>query len=199
MRRQIVILFVAVMMAGSLMAAYPEDYYGPPIPDGCMDIQAYVPDGWFLDRNPWSMPSPEEGIFWFGTLCVDGGVAALEFTQIASRACYKQPWGTREDPDICYAGWMVEIREPDRHVMAWDLDFQVDWGFYIASIFMGDWEWQYESLTVIEGDDMVFVTGTFEYHQPLWFVESDKWTRWKFLVSPRTVTGFPVRRSFARH
>jgi len=199
MLRQIAVMFLALMVTPSLMAAYPEDYFGPPLPDGCMEIEAYVPEGGFLDRNPWSMPSPEEGIFWFGTLCVEGGVAALEFTQIANRACYKHPWGIPGDPDVCYAGWTIEIREPDRHVMAWDLDFKVDWGFYIASIFMGEWEWQYESLTARADGTAVFVTGVFEYVQPLWFVESDKWTRWKFLVSPRVAKGFPMRRSFGRY
>jgi len=188
-------LFLILGVGSSAVAAYPEDYFGPPIPDGCMDVQAYVPAGWFLDRNPWSMPSPEENVFWFGNLCVESGIAVLEFTQLGSRRCYEDPWGFEE----CYAGWLINISTPDRHVMAWDPDFQVDWGFYLTSIFMGNWEWQYESLTASTGGNMVFVTGTFEYHMPLWFVESDNWTRWKFLVSPRTAKGFPLRRSVGRY
>ena len=190
MRRQIIVLLIALFLTGAVWA---------PLPEGCMEIEAYVPDGWFHDRNPWSMPSPEEGIFWFGTLCVEGGVAALEFTHLGSRRCYKPPYGVIGDPDICFAGYTIEISKPDRHVMPWDPDFPIDWGFYIASIFIGDWEWSYESLTAIEGMDMVFVTGVFEYHQPLWFVESDKYTRWKFLVSPRTAKAFPMRRSVGRY
>lgn len=199
MRRQIIVLLVALMVPLAALAAYPEDYYGPPIPDGCMDVEAFVPDGWFLDRNPWSMPSPEEDIFWFGELCVESGIAMLEFTHLGSRRCYKYPWGMPGDPDVCYAGWLIEISTPDRHIMAWDPDFEIDWGFYIASVHFGDWLWSYESLTAIEGGDMIFVTGVFEYAQPLWYLESDNWTRWKFLVSPRTTKGFPMRRSAMRY
>ncbi|MHC4371004.1 MAG: hypothetical protein ACYSW8_25625 [Planctomycetota bacterium] len=199
MRRQIIVLFVTLLVAGAAFGGYPEEYYGPPLPDGCMDVEAYVPSGWFHDRNPWSMPSPEEGIFWFGTLCVEGGVAALEFTRLGSRRCYEAPWGTPGNPPICFAGYTIEISRPDRHVMAWDPDFDIDWGFYLASVHFGEWIWSYESLTAIEGNDMVFVTGVFEFITPLWYVESDDYTRWKFLVSPRTAKGFPMRRLVGRH
>lgn len=199
MRRNIIILcLLLVVPAGIVLAGYPEDYFGPPVPEGCIDIEAYVPSGWFLDRNPWSMASPEENVFWFGTLCVEGGVAALEFTRLGSRRCYEAPYGVIGDPPICYSGWTIEISKPDRHVMAWDPNFAIDWGFYIASVHFGNWEWSYESLTAIEGVDMVFVTGVFDFITPLWWVESDQYTRWKFLVSPRTARAFPLRRSAGR-
>jgi hypothetical protein len=190
MRGQIVILALLLAMASPALAAYPEDYYGPPIPSGCMEVEAYIPDGWYLDRNPWSSPSPEESIFWFGMLCVEGDIAVLEFTSLGSRSCYEQLWGS----DICYAGWSIELNIPDRHVLPWDPDFQVDWGFYIASIFMGGWQWSYESLTDLGDGSFMFVTGVFDFITPLWFVESDDYTRWKLLVSPRTAKAFPVRR-----
>lgn len=159
-----------------------------------MDVEAFIPSGWYLDRNPWSSPSPEENVFWFGTLCVESGIAVLEFTHLGSRRCFDPPYGVIGDPQICYAGWSIEISSPDRHVLPWDPAFQIDWGFYIASIFIGDWQWSYESLTAIEGDDMIFVTGVFDFITPLWYAESDQWTRWKFLVSPRTAKAFPMRR-----
>ena len=84
MRRQIIILSLVLMVAGFVFAGYPEEYFGPPLPDGCMEVEAWVPHGGFHDMNPWSMPSPEEGIIWFGTLCVDDPVAVLEFTQLTS-------------------------------------------------------------------------------------------------------------------
>lgn len=199
MRRQIVILFLAVLIAAPALAGYPQEYYGAPLPDGCMEIEAYVPSGWFHDRNPWSMPSPEEGVFWFGTLCVEGGVAVLEFDRLGSRRCYEAPWGMPGDPEICFAGYTIEVSKPDRHVMAWDLNFEVDWGFYIASVHFGNWEWSYESLTVVSPNEWVFVTGVFDFITPLWWVESDTWTRWKFLVSPRTAKAFPMRRSVGRY
>jgi len=195
MRRQIVVLFIImVVSAGLVSAGYPKGYFGPPLPDGCIDIEAYVPHGWFLDRNPWSMPSPEESIFWFGTLCVESGVAVLEFDRLGWRRCYEQPYGVVGDPLICFSDWSIALSKPDRHVMAWDLDFEIDWGFYIASVHFGDWIWSYESLTAIEGEDMIFITGVFEFVVPFWWIESEDWTRWKFLVSPRTAKAFPMRR-----
>ena len=85
MRRHIIILLTLVAVAGIAYGGYPDDYYGPPILEGCIDIEAYTPTGWYHDMNPWSAPSPEEGVIWFGTLCVDGPVAVLEFTQLAGR------------------------------------------------------------------------------------------------------------------
>jgi len=196
MRRNIIILcLLLVVPAGIVLAGYPEDYFGPPAPNGCIKVEAYVPSGWFHDRNPWSMPSPEETVFWFGELCVENGVAVLEFTQLGSRRCYENPWGLEE----CYAGWLIEISKPDRHLMAWDPDFDIDWGFYLAKVHFRDWEWSYESLTASTGNDMVFVTGVFEFITPFWWVESDNWTRWKFLVSPRSAIGFPMRRIGGRY
>jgi hypothetical protein len=180
------------------MAGYPEEYYGPPIPDGCIEIEAYVPAGWFLDRNPWSMPSPEENIFWFGELCVEGNVAVLEFTELGNRTCRETPWGTRDDEPLCFSGWTMKLSQPDRHVMAWDPSFPVDWGFYIASVHFDDWLWRYDSLTVTTGGDMVFVEGVFEFVTPLWWVESNDFTRWKFLVRERAAPAFALHRSAIR-
>lgn len=201
MRRQIMILvpmMILILATAGAEGGYPAEYYGPQLPNGCMDVEAYVPSGWFHDRNPWSMPSPEESVFWFGSLCVENGVAVLEFTSLAGRHCREAPWGVVGDPPLCYAWHMLDIRRPDRHVMAWDLGFEIDWGFYLASVHFGEWIWSYESLTTIEGDDMVFVTGVFEFITPLWWVESDAYTRWKFLVSPRTTPMFGLRRTTAR-
>jgi hypothetical protein len=194
-----ILFVVAALCAGVASAGYPDDYFGPPLPDGCIEIEAYMPDGWFLDRNPWSMPSPEETIFWFGTLCVEGSVAVLEFTALAGRHCREAPWGVIGDPPICYSWHLVDIRDPDRHVMAWDPDFEPDWGFYLASVHAGEWIWFYESLTADpDGTHMIFTEGAFEYVQPLWFVESDDYTRWKFLVTERSTPMFGYRRSAER-
>jgi hypothetical protein len=46
---------------------------------------------------------------------------------------------------------------------------------------------------------MVFVTGVFDFITPLWFVESDEFTRWKMLVSPRIAKAFPMRRIAGRY
>jgi hypothetical protein len=187
-----------VVTAGIAAAGYPEDYFGPPVPDGCMEIEAYVPSGWFLDRNPWSMPSPEEGILWFGTLCVEDGIAVLEFTSLAGRHCRESPWGTIDDPEVCYAWHMLDISNPDRHVMPWDPDFDPDWGFYLASVHAGEWIWFYESLTDNGDGSMTFVEGAFEFITPLWYVESDNYTRWKFLVTERETRMFGRRTTTGR-
>ena len=107
--------------------------------------------------------------------------------------------GIPGDPEICWSAWVIEISTPDRHVMAWDPDFDFDWGFYIASVHFGDWLWSYESLTGTTGADMIFVTGVFEFITPLWWVESDDFTRWKWSVRPRSAKAFPMRRSVGRY
>lgn len=83
--------------------------------------------------------------------------------------------------------------------MAWDPDFEIDWGFYLAKVHFGNWEWSYESLTASTGGNLVFVTGVFEFITPFWWVESDNWTRWKWLVSPRRAMAFPMRRIGGRY
>jgi len=198
MRRQIIVLSLALLLvAGGVFAGYPEDYFGPPLPEGCIKIEAYVPSGWFLDRNPWSMPSPEESIFWFGTLCVEGPVAVLEFTELGSRYC--KPSIFNPNIEECYARTWLTISKPDRHVMAWDTNFEPDWGFYIASVHTGDWTWTYDSLTNNDNGTMTFVTGTFDFITPLWWVESDNHTRWKFLVSEKHTPNMKLtRRSASR-
>jgi hypothetical protein len=176
-----------MISAANVFGSYPEQYYGPRLPDGCIEIEAYIPEGWYLDRYPWSSPSPEENIFWFGTLCVEGDVAIIEFTELGPRRCRPAPWGTIEDEPICFSSWTLDI-ENDRHVMPWDPEFDVDWGFYIAQVFMGDWIWFYESLSVDESRNFfVFVQGAFEFITPLWYVESDEYSRWKFKVKERSV------------
>ena len=194
MRRSIVILsLLLVVSVGIAAAGYPEEYFGPPAPEGCIDIEAYIPAGWFLDRNPWSMPSPEEGIMWFGTLCAENGVAELEFTSLGGRYCQEAPWGTIGDPPVCFVWHMLDIREPDRHVMPWDPDFAPDWGFYIASVHLGEWIWRYDSLTNNDDGTMTFVEGAFEFITPFWYIESDDYTRWKFLVREKTSKIFGFR------
>jgi hypothetical protein len=187
MRRQIVILFLGLLMTcGTVLAGYPDEYFGPPLPDGCIEVEAYVPEGWYLDRYPWSSVSPEENIFWFGELCVEGNIAVLEFTQFGGRVCREQPWGTREEMPLCWVWSLYDITDPDRHVMPWDPAFDVDWGFYLAAVSIGDWDWAYDSLTARTDGSMVFVEGVFHFDPPFWWVESDEFSRWKFLVKPRT-------------
>ncbi len=192
MRRQIIILIVAIFaIAGSLWAGYPDDYFGPPLPDGCTEVEAWVPAGGWHDMNPWSMPSPEESIIWFGTLCVDDPVVVLEFTRLGGRYC--TPSIFNPNIDECYAWTWMTITKPDRHVMTWDPDFAPDWGFYLTSIFAGDWTWFYESLTNNDDGTMTFVEGAFEFEQPLWYVESDDHTRWKFIVREKQTPAFGFR------
>ena len=199
MRRQVVILFLALMISAvTVSGGYPEEYYGPPVLDGCIDIEAYVPEGWYLDRYPWSAVSPEEKMFWFGTLCVEGNVAVIEFTQFGGRVCREEPWGTREDNQLCWAWSLYNIANPDRHVMPWDPDFDVDWGFYLASVSIGEWDWAYDSLTNLGDGTFMFVEGVWHFAPPFWWAESDEWSRWKFLVTPREAKVFALHRSVGR-
>ena len=184
MKKAIIALF-ALLIASAAFAGYPEEYYGPPLPEGCIEIEAYIPEGGFLDRYPWSMPSPEEVIFWWGTLCVEGDVAVIEFTDLGSRVCRENAWGSRDDVPSCYGWHKVDIHDPDRYVIPWDPDFEDDWGFYIAQVWNGD-VWLYNSVTNNDDGSMTFVQGGFDFVSPLWFIESDDYSRWTFKVKPKT-------------
>jgi hypothetical protein len=196
MRRQIIILLVAVLAAAVVEGGYPEEYYGPPILEGCIEIQAYVPEGWYLDRYPWSAVGPEEKIFWFGTLCVEGAVAVIEFTEFGSRHCYENPFGFEE----CWSSYQYDITEPDRHVMAWDPSWEVDWGFYQAQVSIGEWNFAYDSVTNRGDGTFMFVQGVWHFDPPFWWAESDEFSRWKFLVAPKTAKKLQLfRRLGGRH
>jgi hypothetical protein len=197
MKRHIIVLLALLVAATAWGGAYPDEYYGPPLPaqGECIEIEAYTPTGWYHDMNPWSMPSPEEGVIWFGTLCVEGPVAVLEFTQLAGRYCNEAPWGTPGDPPLCWAWMWLDINEPDRHIMAWDPAFDSDWGFYQASVSAGDWIWIYDSITDLGDGTAMFVEGAWHFIPPLWFEESDEFTRWKFLVSPKVTPVFGLVRT----
>lgn len=184
--RKIFFTLCLLMIAAGAMAGYPDRYYGPPTTlDGCIDIEAYIPEGGWLDRNPWGMRSPEEIFFFFGELCIEDGIAVVEFKEITFRYCRPSPWGTRGDPDICFAAdWGIEISRPERYVLPWDPAFPTDWGFYIAQVWNGE-VFLYESLTHLGDDEFLFVSGAFEIELPVWLIESDEWTRTDFLISPR--------------
>jgi hypothetical protein len=197
MRRNIIVLtMAAVMFAGTALAGYPEEYYGQPLPEGCIEIEAWVPAGGFHDMNPWSMPSPEESIIWFGSLCVDDPIAVLEFTQLGGRYCTRSIF----NPNIeeCYAWVWLTIGVPDRHVMTWQPEFAPDWGFYLTSIFIGEWTWLYDSLTNNGDETMTFIEGAFGYVLPSWFVESDDYTRWRFTVREKQTPAFGYRAASTR-
>ena len=196
MRRNVIILGVLILVTAAAWGGYPDEYYGQPLPQGCTEIEAYTPTGWYHDMNPWSMPSPEEGVIWFGTLCVDGPVAVLEFTHLAGRHC--TPSIFNPNIDECFAWSWMTISNPDRHVMTWDPDFDPDWGFYQASVSAGDWHWYYDSLTNLGGDQAMFVEGAWRLFPPYFWEESDQFTRWKFLVSPKVTPLFGVRRGASR-
>ncbi len=196
MRRQTIILIIVLLMAGGVSAGYLEEYYGPPLPeapppDDCLEIEAWVPAGGFHDQNPWSMPSPEEGIIWFGTLCIEGPVAVLEFTRLGGRYC--APSIFNPSIDVCYAWHWLMIGTPDRHVMAWDPAFSSDWGFYQAAVSAGDWIWSYDSLTNLGNDEFMFVEGAWRLFPPDFWEESDEFTRWRFLVREKVTPVFGFR------
>jgi hypothetical protein len=45
---------------------------------------------------------------------------------------------------------------------------------------------------------MVFVEGVFEFGPPFWWIESDEFTRWKFLVRERQTIKLGFRRAADR-
>lgn len=182
--------FVFLLTSTLAFAQYPEQYYGPPLESaGCVEIEAYTPEGWYLDRNPWSAPSPEERFIWFGELCVDGPVAVLTFESFSYRVCHPTFYG----PDECMGWGVFVIRIPDRHVMTWDPEFETDWGFYQAAVQVGEWAWAYDSLTNLGDGTAMYSEGVWEFEQPLWWVESDEFTRWQFIVSERSTPVFTNR------
>lgn len=195
MRRQIIVLLIALFLTGAVWAGYPEEYYGPPLPfEGCIEIEAYTPDGWYHDRNPWSSAPPSENVLWLGTLCHESGIAVLEFTHLATKYCYENPLGFEE----CYAWMGFAINTPDRHVMPWDPSQDPELGFYQAMVSGGNWNYWYDSLTVNSDVEFVFVEGVWYFTTPFWWDENDDFTRWKFLVNEKVTPIFGLRKGGRR-
>jgi len=200
MRRQIIILIAVLLVAGPLVAQYPDWYYGQPLPidsGQCVEVQAYL--SCYHDMNPWSMPDPTESYFLFGTLCVDGGSAILTFEEMASRKCRPAPFGSVDDTPICDQYYAPrQLRKVSRHVLPWVGDSGPDGGFYLSSMAASYPFFNYEALTY-EGDDMAtYVEGVFEFVTPLWYQESNLFTRRVYKIAPRTAEPLSILRGGAR-
>ena len=180
MRRQIIILVALFMFAATGFAGYPADYLGDPLADGCADVEAWITD--WHDMNPWGQRDPTGTYFLMGTLCVDGGVAVLDFTDLAWRWCHEAPWGTPGDPPVCEAWWVGEWRT-GRHVLAWD------GGVYISGIWFEDDDggpiYYFDALTYDATEKVArFVEGVFSLSS-MWFEDDDRYTRTTFVVRGR--------------
>jgi len=199
MRRQIIILVAVILMAaGTSVAQYPEVYMGSPLPlaDGdCVDVEAYL--SCYLDMNPWSMPNPTGSFFLFGTLCLEGDTVVLTFEEMASRRCRSAPWGSVDDRPICdqYSA-LRPLRKISRHVLPWVGDSEI--GFYLSSVAATYPFFNYESFTYEGNDVATYVEGVFEFVTPLWYLESDLFTRRVYKIAPRTAEPLTILRGGAR-
>lgn len=177
MRKVFISIAIVLLLAAPAFAGYPEEYYGVPLEDGCFEIEAFIPEGGWHDMNPWGMISPEENIIWFGELCVENDVATLEFTQVGTRHCTSSIYN--HNIEQCWAWLFNPVGVSDPVVMFWDN------GFYLTSVDFGDNFYAYDALTVNADGTMVYVEGVFEFVTPLWFYESDEFTRTRYNVSER--------------
>jgi len=197
MRRHIIILAIVLMAAGSLAAQYPVEYYGQPLPlaDGdCAEVEAYLES--YLDMNPWSMPDPTGHFFLFGTLCMEGDSAVLTFEEMASRSCRQAPWGSVDDTPICEYYTVRQLSRVSRHVMPWKKGIYR--GFYLSSLPDTSPFWKYESLTYEGDNEATYIEGVFEFVTPLWYLESDLFTRRVYKVVPRTAKPLSIHRGGER-
>ena len=199
MRRQIIILIAVLLVALPLAAQYPGKYYEQPLPlanGQCVQVEAYLSA--YLDMNPWSMPDPTGAYFLFGTLCAEGDSAVLTFEEMASRKCRQAPWGSVDDKPICDQYFAVRpLRNIIRHVLPWVAD-NTGSGFYLASMAATYPFWNYESLTYHGNNCATYVEGVFEFVTPLWYLESDLFTRRVYDIAPRTAQPLTIRRGGER-
>ena len=188
-----------LLVASVVSAVYPDAYYGDPLPmenGECVEIQAHL-ESW-LDMNPWGMPDPTGTYFLFGSLCLNEGVAVLTFNTIAGRECKPRPYGTIEDLPICEYWAPRTITGWGEHILAWSPKDTTGVGVYIATI-EGQYPfWKYESFTYTGGESGTFVEGVFEFVTPLWFFESDLFTRKTYVIAPKTATPRVIIRGMVR-
>lgn len=95
--------------------------------------------------------------------------------------------GWLETP-ICEYWAPRPIKGWGKHVLAWTPKYETELGLYLSSIQAQYPFWKYESFTYNGGNDGSFTEGVFEFVTPLWFFESDLFTRKKYVVSPKTAT-----------
>ena len=175
--------FIAcVILASTAFAGYPDDYYGDPLPDGCIEVEAWITN--LHDMNPWGQIDPTGQFFLFGTLCVKPGsdVAVLDLSELARRQCYESPWGTPGNPLTCHAGSPREWRA-GRHVLAWDA------GVYISGVWIEDADgapvYLFDSLTYdADAGTARWVQGAF-LMSSIWLTDDDRYTRTTWTVQPR--------------
>jgi hypothetical protein len=187
--------FAAILiLASTAFAGYPADYHGDQLPDGCIEVEAWITE--FHDMNPWGSPDPTGMHFLFGTLCVEPGsdVAVLDLTQFAYRYCREAPWGAPGDQLVCHARYLGEWRW-SRHVLARDN------GVYISGIWSEDNDGQaiyhFDALTYdAETNTARWVQGTFSLSS-MWFEDDDRYTRTTWTVQPRQAEAL-MRRVTAR-
>ena len=188
------ILIACVLLASTAYAGYPADYIGDPLPDGCIEVEAWITE--WHDRNPWGQVDPTGQYFLFGTLCVKPGseVAVLELSELAWRHCREAPWGTPGNPPVCQARYAGEWRA-GRHVLAWDN------GVYVSGIWIEDADgapvYHFSALTYdAETNTARWVQGAW-WLDVMWYVDDDRYTRTTWTVQPRQAE-YVMRRVTAR-
>ena len=176
MKKILSTLFGIFMLgAVTVSAGWPDEYVGDELPDGCLQIEAEIVE--WLDMNAWGMVSPV-GVVVIGELCVQSGVATLSFEWMVSRECEETPWGQVGNPENCRYRVGTRLRGPDKV-----MPFQN--GAYVAYVHSPSGVVPYEALTWIEEDGAGrFVSGVFDFVTPLWFYESDEYTRVEWVVQP---------------
>lgn len=175
MRKTLIVFGLALALAAPVAAGWPEGYQGDEIDQGCFPVALEISE-WY-DMNPWGQRSPV-GVQAIGDLCVDGGVATLSIDYIVNEVCNEPAWGARDQAPTCKYYVRVAFNEPARVLPFVD-------GAYIAYVIESGDIAPYEALVwdadVFRGR---FIDGVFDFVSPLWFYESDQYTRVTWEVKP---------------
>jgi hypothetical protein len=177
MKKTLCAIVLILGFAATGFAGWPEGYQGDELPDGCFNIEAEIVE--WHDANPWGQRSPV-GVVAVGDICVESGVATLNFQYIANKSCYEPAYGVVGDPVVCEYRVSVSFSQPVRVLPFVN-------GAYIAYVHEEGDIAPYEALVWDADSDLgVFVDGVFDFVTPLWFYESDEYTRYVWEVSPRS-------------
>jgi hypothetical protein len=180
MRKTITFLLVTLaVLFGTATAdaqSWPEGYQGDEFAEGqCLDFEAEIVE--WLDRNPWGQRSPV-GVQAIGSLCMDDSVLHFAIHFIVHKTCVTAAYSGGES-QICEYQTVAKFREPGR-ILPWAN------GAYIAYVHEPNETAPYEAV-VWDADSETgrFVDGVFDFVTPLWFFESEAYTRTVWEFKPR--------------
>lgn len=166
-----------VLLTAVAFGSWPEGYQGDELPStSCFGFVAEVTD--WVDRNPWGMRSPV-GFKVIGEVCEQDGVAQFAFEWVVSReVCTTPPYSGVGEEETCDYYVRIPWSEGPRY-LPWVQ------GAYISYVHNDNSTATYEAFIWDEASQTGrFIDGVFDFVTPLWFYESDDYTRWEWELKP---------------